>query len=181
MLNNSDTGYGLLTIFIHWITAISVIAMFVVGMWMVDLNYYSQWYKLAPHYHKSVGLLLFAITIARLVWRYNQPHPRPLGTPIENRLASLAHGTLYLLLLTIFISGYLISTADGRGIDLFNWFTVPGLGEFINNQEDIAGEVHEYLAYTLIGLVVLHALASIKHHFINKDSTLTRMLKPTKN
>ena len=76
----------------------------------------------------------------------------------------------------MFLSGYLISTADGRGIEVFNWFEVPGLGSFIENQEDLAGQVHEYAAYILIGLSSLHALAALKHHFMNKDNTLKKML-----
>jgi cytochrome b561 len=99
---------------------------------------------------------------------------------MEKRAAKLAHGVLYLLMLMIFLSGYLISTADDRGIDVFDWFTVPSMGELIDSQEDIAGLVHEYLAYTLIAMVVLHALAALKHHFIDKDNVLKRMVKPTK-
>ena len=71
----------------------------------------------------------------------------------------------------------MISTADGRSIEVFSWFEVPALGSVIDNQEDIAGEVHKYLAYGLIGLVILHAIAALKHHIIDKDATLTRMIR----
>jgi cytochrome b561 len=82
---------------------------------------------------------------------------------------------LYLLLFFIVVTGYLISTADNRGIEVFNWFVVPGFGEFFDHQADRAGLVHEWLAYSLIGLVLLHALGALKHHFIDKDATLKRM------
>jgi len=89
----------------------------------------------------------------------------------------LAHSAIYLLLLLIMFSGYLISTADSRGIWVFEWFELPGFGSFIDDQADIAGLVHQYAAYSLIVLVVVHALGALKHHFIDKDSTLLRMVK----
>jgi cytochrome b561 len=73
-------------------------------------------------------------------------------------------------------SGYLISTADGRGIWIFELVEVPAVTALIENQEDIAGEIHFILAWCLIGLVAVHAAAAFKHHFINKDDTLKKML-----
>ena len=70
----------------------------------------------------------------------------------------------------------MISTADGRGIEVFNWFEVPALPALIEQQEDVAGLVHYWLATSLIVLAGVHALAALKHHFINKDKTLLRML-----
>jgi cytochrome b561 len=93
----------------------------------------------------------------------------------------VAHFALYILLLCLFISGYLISTADGRGIEVFNWFIVPSMGEFVDNQEDLAGAFHDWLAYGLVCLVVLHVLAALKHHYLDKDTSLVRMLKPLSN
>jgi cytochrome b561 len=82
---------------------------------------------------------------------------------------------MYLLLTALMISGYLISTADGRGIAVFDWFEVPATLHGLEAQEDIAGEIHELLAFTLVGLSLAHAGAALKHHFINRDRTLTRM------
>jgi cytochrome b561 len=98
------------------------------------------------------------------------------GNAFENLAAKLAHKLIYLLLALIFISGYLISTSDGRPISVFNLFNVPALGELFENQSDISGEIHFYSAVTLMVLVTLHALAALKHHFINKDNTLKKML-----
>jgi len=178
MLKNTSTSYGWISIVLHWLSAIAVIGLFAVGFWMVDLNYYSEWYRTAPYYHKSVGLILAFIILLRVIWKMRQVVPAPLGKPIENKAAELVHRLIYLLMFSLFISGYLISTADGRGIDVFDWFTVPSIGELIANQEDIAGLVHEWLAYSLIALAVVHAVAAIKHHLIDKDNTLKRMLKP---
>jgi cytochrome b561 len=77
-------------------------------------------------------------------------------------------------------SGYLISTADGRAIAVFDWFSVPALISDLPAQEDIAGLIHRWLAYLMMGLVLLHAAAALKHHFINKDNTLRKMLRAKK-
>jgi cytochrome b561 len=76
------------------------------------------------------------------------------------------------------VSGYLISTADGRAIEVFAQFQIPALPWSIEQQEDLAGEVHESLAWILMGLVALHALAAVKHQLIDKDATLMRMIRP---
>jgi cytochrome b561 len=177
MLRNNANRYGLVAIFIHWLSALTIFGLFILGFWMVDLSYYSEWYRLGPHYHKSIGLILGLLTVIRLVWKFSNPSPKPLSeNKIENSLASTAHLVLYLGLILIIVSGYLISTADGRGIDVFNWLTLPSLGELFPNQEDIAGDIHKYAAYALITLAVLHMLAAFKHHYISKDNTLKRML-----
>lgn len=182
MLKNTRESFGLIHIFIHWVTALVVFGLFGLGLWMVDLNYYSEWYRTAPSLHKSIGLTLFALTVFRVVWKFTNPSPVALSSnKLEKRLGKLAHFAIYLLLFTIMISGFLISTADGRGIEWFGLFEIISLGEFVPNQEDIAGEVHEWAAFLLIGLVCFHFLAAIKHHFIDKDNTLKRIVKPIKN
>ncbi len=178
MLRNTANSYGWVSIIAHWLSAFVVIGLFGLGYWMVDLDYYSSWYKTGPDIHRSIGILLAILIVARIVWKIVNTNPKPIGSTLEKKAAHAVHGLLYLILLVIFTSGYLISTADGRGIDVFNWFTVPSMGEFIKNQEDLAGEVHEILAYTLMGLVGLHALAALFHHFVHKDKTLSRMVKP---
>jgi cytochrome b561 len=80
-------------------------------------------------------------------------------------------------MLLLMLSGYLISTADGRAIIVFDLIHIPALPWSIDRQEDIAGEIHNLLAWALIAMAVLHALAALKHHFINKDHSLVRMLK----
>ncbi|MDD1779584.1 cytochrome b [Enterovibrio sp. ZSDZ35] len=172
----SPAQYNLTLRVIHWLTAITVIGMFAVGLWMVDLTYYSSWYKTAPHWHKSVGILLLSLTLFRLLWRAMKGAPDISGSRIEKIAAHAAHHTLYVLLFVIFVSGYLISTSDGRPIDVFDWFSVPALGELFPDQSDIAGSIHYYAAYALIALASLHALAALKHHFIDKDNTLRKMI-----
>jgi cytochrome b561 len=178
-LKNNAESYGWLSIILHWVMAITVFGLFGLGYWMVDLDYYSEWYRSAPALHKSIGITLLLLWSVRVVWRFTQPSLNAIETHKiwEVRLATLVHALLYVLMLVIMLSGYLISTADGRGIDVFNLLTVPSLGELFENQEDVAGNIHKWLAYGVVGLAVLHALAALKHHFINKDRTLIRILK----
>lgn len=179
-MSTEVTHYNRTLQMIHWLSAIVVIGMFAVGIWMVDLSYYSTWYQEAPHLHKSVGILLAALTIFRIVWKAVTLSPKIDGAAWEKVSAKLAHGFIYLDLFVLFVSGYLISTEDGRGIDVFNWFSVPGAGALFDGQSDLAGLIHVYAAWTLIGVAVLHALAALKHHFINKDNTLRKMIGASK-
>ncbi|MCQ3828963.1 cytochrome b [Microbulbifer elongatus] len=174
---NSNTHYGWVAVAFHWLMAPVVIGMFALGWWMVGLGYYDPWYRQGPDIHKSVGILLLLLLIARLLWRAVNVSPAPEPAPRwQQRAANVAHGVLYVLLIAICITGYLISTADGRAIEVFNWFRVPATIQGLENQEDIAGTLHEWLAWTLMGLVVLHGLAAFKHHFVNRDNTLRKML-----
>ncbi|NMY50220.1 cytochrome b [Pseudomonas sp. WS 5011] len=174
---NSSSHYGLVSIFMHWLVAVVVFGLFGLGYWMVGLDYYSSWRQTAPDLHKSIGLVLFAVMLARVLWRWFSPPPASL--PNHGRMTRMAsklgHIFLYLGLFVLMISGYLISTADGRGIPVFGLFEVPASLTSIPDQEDVAGLVHEYLAWTLVIFAGIHALAALKHHFIDRDCTLTRM------
>lgn len=179
---NSPSTYGLVSMLLHWLVAAAVIVLFASGLWMVGLDYYSSWYRTAPAWHKGLGMLLLLSMVLRLAWRFASPGPAPLATPgaPARRLATLAHGVLYLLLFTVPLSGYFMSTAKGRPIDVFGWFEVPALFSGLPGQADLAGVAHEYLAWALVILAALHALAALKHHFIDRDPTLVRMLgRPT--
>jgi cytochrome b561 len=182
-MKNSDRHYGYLTIALHWLSALIIFALFALGFWMVDLTYYDKWYTTAPDLHKSIGICLLLLMVARFAWRLLQITPNPLAThsQLEQKLAHAVHIILYVLLFAIMLSGYLISTADGVGIEVFNLFTVPAFATLIENQEDIAGVIHQYLAYSMMVIALLHALAALKHHLIDKDATLKRMLGWRKN
>jgi len=173
-----SANYSNLQRLIHWLMAVTIVGLFGLGFWMVELTYYSEWYRTAPHVHQSIGFLLLFAWVIRIIVLTVQGKPKALNShsQLEIHAAHFVHFALYLLLVMLFISGYLISTADGRGIAVFHWFEIPGIGELFPGQADIAGLIHEYSAYTLIALVVLHALGALKHHFIDKDGTLNRML-----
>jgi cytochrome b561 len=177
-MNNTKTNYGYVSIFFHWLSALIIFALFGLGYYMVDLTYYHEWYKTAPELHKSVGVLLFFLMLFRVIWRYKEltPEHLPSHTNLERKAGKFVHSALYLLVFIIMITGYLISTADERGIEVFSFFVIPGFGSFIENQEDIAGLIHKWLAYVLISFALLHAIAALKHHFIDKDNTLNRII-----
>lgn len=177
MLLNNLKQFGILSKAFHWLSAMAVFFLFGLGYWMMELDYYSQWYQTAPHWHESVGILLAIFTLLRIVTKkvQQQPTPLPNHSKLELMQAKAAHYLLYLLMLTMFLTGYLIPTADDRAIEVFSWFAVPSMGELFSNQEDLAGSVHEFSAYTLVILAVVHGLAALKHHFIDKDDTLRRM------
>ncbi len=177
-LRNTATGYGWLMISVHWLVAIAVFGLFALGWWMVDLSYYSKWYNLAPHIHKSIGLLLIAVMVARLLWRLVDRKPRPLAnhSRVEIVGAHIAHWLLYLLTFVVLVSGYLISTSGGDAIQLFNWFAVPSVTGEVKALELVAGDIHYWSAWALVVLAAGHGLAAIKHHFIDRDTTLSRML-----
>lgn len=178
MLRNSDRRYGVAAMLFHWLTFLAVAFLFGLGLYMVELSYYDPWYTKAPDWHRSVGVLLLGLVVLRLAWRLSNPQPAaPAGhAPWERALATLAHWALYGLLIIIPLTGYLMSTADGRAVSVFGWFEVPALLAPEKGREDWAGDWHEWLAWAMVGLVVLHALAAIKHHWIDRDTTLTRML-----
>lgn len=177
-LTNRADGYGWLSIGMHWIIALAVLGLFFVGIWMVDLSYYSTWYHQAPFYHKSVGILVVSLMALRLLWSLTNPKPVMLNPNHKIQIAAKSvHGLLYLLVFGLGVSGYMISTAESHPISVFDLFSVPALITPFEGQADLAGLIHEWTAYTLIGLVVLHALGALKHHFINRDATLKRMLK----
>jgi cytochrome b561 len=181
MWRNTRQQYGYVSIALHWLVALLVFGLFGLGLWMVELDYYHRWYQRAPDLHKSIGITLFGIMLLRLLWRYANPRPAPLASLAnwEKRLAGWLHVLFYPLLFVLMLSGYLISTADGRAISVFGQFSVPATLTGIPNQEDIAGDIHQILGYILIGLVALHALAALKHHFLDRDGTLKRMLRGT--
>ncbi|GAA6135596.1 cytochrome b [Oceaniserpentilla sp. 4NH20-0058] len=145
---------------------------------MRTLGYYDSWYQIAPHWHKQIGILLLLIMVTRLVWRIIKGTPSPLPThkPWEVNLGHAIHTGLYLGIFIIMVSGYLIATADNRGIEVLNVLTLPVLFTPFEGQEDIAGDIHEWGAYLLMAMVALHVLGAIKHHVIDKDTTLKRML-----
>jgi cytochrome b561 len=175
---NNTTQFGVIAIILHWLVSLPVFILFALGWWMTELDYYDSWYKLGPWWHKSIGVLLFLTVILRLCWRFFSPPPRPLSShqPWEIKIAHTVHLLLYLLLFVTMLSGYLISTADNRPIEVFGWFSVPATITSIPEQEDVAGLVHLVVASTLIGLVLLHAAAALKHHFVDRDRSLVRIL-----
>ena len=174
-IRDTKDGYGLPTRVVHWLMTVAIVGMYVLGLWMVDLNYYSPYYRSAPDLHRSVGMLLLFLLVGRFFWRLfnDKPSDAELSS-FERFTAQIVHWGFYPLLFALMVSGYLMSTADGRPIEVFDWFSVPAL---MHNKamEKTAGEVHELLADVTMILVLLHAAAALKHHFIDRSRVLARM------
>jgi cytochrome b561 len=175
LIRDTSEGYGIVSRLFHWLMAIAIFAMFVLGLWMVRLDYYSPYYNSAPDLHRSVGMILLFALLVRWLWRAFNPKPSDAElSPIERKASYTVHWGLYVLMLALMISGYLISTSGGDPISVFGWFDVPSLVQ-MRGLESRAGYVHRILAYGTIALATVHALAALKHHYIDKSSILTRM------
>lgn len=175
---NTTDNFGWIVIILHWWMAVLIIGLFVMGLWMRQLEYYDSWYYRAPQLHKEIGLFVLLLLVLRVVWRVLDQPPRPVPTIKHwERIASrIAHRALSILTLITILSGYLIVTAADSGVSFFGFFEIPSFPVQIENQEDLAGQAHEIAAWAVILLAGLHGCAALKHHFLDKDATLRRML-----
>ncbi len=176
MLRNTSTSYGVVSIGLHWLMAAAIFFMFALGLWMTTLTYYDRWYHDGPDIHKAIGVLLLLLLLFRFIWRLRNTRPDLMGASWERMVALSVHRLHYVLMFTVLISGYLIPTAEGVGIDVFGLFTIPATLTFDKQQADLIGHIHWAAAWAMMGLAGLHAGAALKHHLIDKDATLLRML-----
>jgi cytochrome b561 len=174
-IKDTTAGYGLISRLFHWLMALVIVALFALGWWMVGLDYYSPYYHRAPDLHRSAGILLLIALVARIAWRLANVKPGDAElSPLERKAAHAAHLAFYPLLLAVSISGYFISTPDGRPIDVFGLFSLPSIVQQ-KGLADMAGLTHRVVAYVVMALAGIHAIAALKHHYIDKSSILTRM------
>ena len=178
LIGNTRQRFGLLSRLLHWSIALLILGLVWLGWYMVDLTYYDKWYNASLHYHKSLGMLALALAALKFVWQIITPVPKPLPElkKWEKTSSTIMHYTLWGMMFLIPASGYLISTSAGKPIELFNWFAIPAVVTVDEQLRELAIAVHYYLAYLVLLLVAGHAGAALKHQFINRDSTLRRML-----
>jgi len=177
----STTGqiarYGTTAIALHWLVALMLLCGATLGLYMVDLELSPTKLKLFS-WHKWVGVTIFLVATARLLWRLTHPAPSPpASVPAwQQRAASLTHALLYLLLFIIPLSGWLMSSALGVQVVYFGVLPLPDLV----HKDKALGEqlklLHLSLNLTLLVLVTLHVAAAFKHHFVDRDEVLRRML-----
>lgn len=170
--------HSLTTRLLHWFTAILVIGLFFTGWYMVELDYYSTWYQVLPEIHILAGtvlLILWCWVLLRLLRRQTNHFPQP-HQAMERLLARWVKRLFYVLVLVMVVTGYLIATGQGEDLVLFESIKLPALSHFSAKQIDTMGSIHEITSYVIMSLAVLHALGALKHHFIDKDTTLKRML-----
>lgn len=175
-LRNGPDSFGLVTRLIHWVMAILILAMFALGLRLTSMQpgLSNLWlYGL----HKTVGITLLALVLLRLSWHVISPPPAPIGPPGRMRLFVKAwHLTLYALMIAVPICGWAGSSASGIDTVIFGSITLPALVAPSETAEFVWFILHEILAKTLIGMVVVHMLAAVKRE-IAGDGTLRRMLR----
>ena len=176
-MRNSWQTWGSLSIGLHWLTLIFILSLAIVGLFMTELAngpLKIQVYAL----HKSFGLTVLGLTIIRLVWRLFSITPKTTANmpTWQNLIAKLTHGLLYLLLFAMPISGWLYNSAAGFPLKYFGLFKLPKLSDYNPELKQLAGDAHETFFYILALLMLIHAGAALKHHYLDKDTTLIRML-----
>lgn len=177
-LTNTQKRFGLVSIFLHWLMAILIIGMLILGIYMTDLPVSPEKLKLF-RWHKEFGVLILMLVIIRLAWRLSNAVPSLASLPLWEKLAARsAHWVFYGLLFALPISGWLLSSASGIPVSFFGLFILPDLISPNEEMRLLLVEAHEWLAYFLIAVLCVHIAASLKHHFIDKDDILRRMLKP---
>ena len=181
-LTNSETGYGLVHWAIHWATVGLVFWLFYLGWTMVDLPLSPQKFQ-DYALHKSLGLTVLALAALRLLWRrLNTVPPLPDGMARhETILAKATHHGIYVLLLLIPLTGWLYSGATASPANYFGFFTVPDLVPANETLAAALKTVHLVAGYLLALAILLHVAGALKHHFVNRDAVLKRMLRPVKD
>ncbi len=169
--------YTRTAIALHWLTALLIVAVFPLGVYMADLAFSPLKLKLIS-YHKWLGVTVFLLLLLRLAWRVgHKPPPLPGSMPLWQRHAANGlHYLLYLLLLAIPLSGWLMSSAKGFQTVYLGVLPLPDLIGKDQALGDLLRALHGALNLLLLALLLAHVAAALKHHFIEHDGILARML-----
>lgn len=161
---------------LHWLMAIMIAGMLALGLYMHDLPFSPEKLRLYS-WHKWFGVTLFVLVWVRLAWRVRHPAPTPPATlsPLMHRAAHAGHAALYILMITIPLSGWLMSSAQGFQTVWFGLIPIPDLISRDRALADLLVLVHKTLNLSLMLILAGHVLAALWHHFILKDDTLRRM------
>jgi len=178
MLKNTPERYGLVTKLLHWIIAFSILGLIWLGWEMVDLTYYDPWYHKSLSLHRVLGLAVLGLAVCMLVWqRVSRPPPLPGSiSRVQQAAAHAVHRLLFLMMLLLPVTGYLISTSAGQAIPVYGLFEVPVLVQVGEQTRDLIIAVHYYCAYGTGLLAAVHAAAALKHQFVDRDGVLARMI-----
>jgi cytochrome b561 len=173
-----SADYGALAKSFHWLIVILLAAQFAIGWSMPHIGPRTQPETLI-NLHFSVGALILLVVLARLAWRLTHPVP-PLVDDSrlwQQRLAQVTHFLLYALLLIIPVLGWMSASGRAFTVSLFGLFELPSLLPPKHPWTSPLGDLHDFLStYALLGLVGLHVVAALYHHFLLRDRTLARML-----
>jgi cytochrome b561 len=175
-----------ITIGLHWVIAITIVGLIGLGLFMTNLELYDYYDT-----HKSIGILISIVIVLRVIWRIKQGWPEPVSEYEKHEviMAKIVHWILIISTVLMPVSGMLYSGASGHGFGVFGFEILrenpdpikPGevipLSEFWSN---VGQTCHDYIGYLLILAIVLHVVGALKHHLIDKDLTLLRMLGKNK-
>lgn len=166
---------------LHWLMVPLFLGMLVLGFYMADLDLSPTKLQLYS-WHKWVGISLLLLALLRLGWRLGHPAPPlPFSMPAWQRQAAhILHILLYVLMLAIPLSGWLMSSAKGFQTVWWGMLPLPDLVGKDKELGEILEEVHESLNAGLIFLLVLHLAAALKHQLVDRDGVMERML-PARN
>jgi cytochrome b561 len=168
--------YSRTSVVLHWLIALFIACGFSLGAYMVDLHASPTKVRLFA-YHKWIGMTVLALVLIRSVWRLTHTPPPEVPMPRWQLLAARwTHYLLYLLMIATPLCGWLYTSATGYPVVYLKLWQLPDLVHKNKQLADVLGEVHANLAWALLCLVALQSAAALKHHFIDHDSTLRRML-----
>lgn len=183
LIRNSPTRYGAVAQLLHWGIAAMIVGQFVLGS-MAEAagerggaaGLMSELALLARH--KSFGITIFALAVARLAWRAFSPAPAlPAGMGgVERVVARATHYAFYALLFCMPITGWLMSSAANFPVSYFGLFTLPDVVSPDDGLKDTLVQIHHLCAAVLLVLAALHVTAAFKHHLWDRDDVLVRML-----
>jgi cytochrome b561 len=183
---NTAAGWGWVSRAFHWLTAVLIAGQLGLALYVSRIDDLVQRFE-AAQLHKSWGAVIFGVVVLRLLWRLvgGPAPPQPDAVPRwQRRAAGLSHGGLYALMLCVPLAGWVYASASplqaAMGIEnrVFDLFALPD--PWPVGSEALAGAAyvaHRGGAIALAGLVVVHAAAALKHHFVDRDAVLERMLR----
>jgi cytochrome b561 len=169
--------YGSVAISLHWIVAALILFNLAFGLYLVGLPLSPQKLRYFS-YHKWIGVTVLLLCTARLLWRLSHPAPAlPATMPTwERRAAHVSHALLYVLFFAAPLSGWLFSSANGFQTVYLGVVPIPDLLGKNKEVADVLKIAHHWINYTLAAVIAVHAAAALKHHFIDRDDVLVRML-----
>ena len=180
-MKNTPVRWGVVSSALHWLSALLVLGLLVAGFSYAELITDTATKFNVMQLHKSFGILLLTVTLIRIVCRFSLgpiPKVSPSSTAFEHRIAVVLHNVFYVLLIAMPVVGWLIVSTSTKGIptEIFGLFTLPKLIAPNKELHGLFEEMHEILAFVLIGLLLLHIGAALKHHLVYKNDILRRML-----
>ncbi len=174
-MKNSTDQFGLVAIILHWVIAVLIIGLLAIGWIMVRMPISLEKLKFFG-WHKEYGMLVLLLAVARSMWRLSNITPA-LDLPWWEVIAARSvHYAFYFFMFAMPITGWCITSAAGLPVSAFGWFVLPNLIAPNPSSMDQFEDIHSFLGYALIVTICMHTAAALKHHFINKDDILRRML-----